>query len=77
MITYVVRRFLIAIATIAAISVVSYAIIQLPPGDFVDSYIARLFFADGTARMIDFNIDPIIMAALLTPDGGEVGATPP
>jgi peptide/nickel transport system permease protein len=42
MITYVVRRFLIAIATIWAISVVAYVIIQLPPGDFVDSYIARL-----------------------------------
>jgi peptide/nickel transport system permease protein len=42
MITYVARRLLIAIATIWAISVVSYAIIQLPPGDFVDSYIARL-----------------------------------
>jgi len=42
MIAYVVRRFLIAIATIAAISVVAYAIIQLPPGDFVDAYIANL-----------------------------------
>src|SRR5918996_1582043 len=42
MITYIARRLFIAIATIWAISVVSYAIIQLPPGDFVDSYIARL-----------------------------------
>jgi peptide/nickel transport system permease protein len=42
MITYVARRLLIAIATIWAISVVAYVIIQLPPGDFVDSYIARL-----------------------------------
>ncbi len=42
MIAYVVRRLLLAIATICAISVVSFAIIQLPPGDFVDSYIARL-----------------------------------
>jgi peptide/nickel transport system permease protein len=42
MIGYVVRRLLLAVATIAAISVVAFAIIQLPPGDFVDSYIARL-----------------------------------
>jgi peptide/nickel transport system permease protein len=42
MIAYVVRRLLIAIATIWAISVVAYAIIQLPPGDFVDAYIANL-----------------------------------
>ncbi|MGH6918335.1 MAG: ABC transporter permease, partial [Geminicoccaceae bacterium] len=42
MITYIARRLLIAIATVWAISVVSFAIIQLPPGDFVDSYIANL-----------------------------------
>jgi peptide/nickel transport system permease protein len=42
MIAYVVRRLILAIVTIWAISVVSYAIIQLPPGDFVDSYIANL-----------------------------------
>jgi peptide/nickel transport system permease protein len=42
MIAYIARRLLIAIATVWAISVVAYAIIQLPPGDFVDSYIARL-----------------------------------
>ena len=42
MIGYIVRRLLLAIATTWAISVVAFAIIQLPPGDFVDSYIARL-----------------------------------
>jgi len=42
MIAYVTRRLILAIVTIWAISVVSYAIIQLPPGDFVDSYIANL-----------------------------------
>jgi peptide/nickel transport system permease protein len=42
MISYIARRLLIAIATTWAISMVAFAIIQLPPGDFVDSYIARL-----------------------------------
>jgi peptide/nickel transport system permease protein len=42
MIAYITRRLILAIVTIWAISVVSYAIIQLPPGDFVDSYIANL-----------------------------------
>jgi peptide/nickel transport system permease protein len=42
MIAYVTRRLLLALVTIWAISVISYAIIQLPPGDFVDSYIANL-----------------------------------
>jgi peptide/nickel transport system permease protein len=42
MIAYIVRRFFLALLTIWAISVVSFVIIQLPPGDFVDAYIANL-----------------------------------
>jgi len=40
--TYIVQRFGLALVTIWAISVVSFVIIQLPPGDFVDAYIANL-----------------------------------
>ena len=42
MITFLVRRFLLAIVTIWLISVASFVIIQLPPGDFVDTYIAQM-----------------------------------
>ena len=42
MIAYIVRRLLLAVVTIWAISVASFVIIQLPPGDFVDAYISRL-----------------------------------
>lgn len=42
MITFLVRRFLFAIVTIWLISVMSFTIIQLPPGDFVDTYIAQM-----------------------------------
>src|SRR5258708_540947 len=42
MIAYTIRRFLLALFTVWAISVLSFVIIQLPPGDFVDAYIARL-----------------------------------
>lgn len=42
MIAYTVRRLLLAVVTIWAISVLSFVIIQLPPGDFVDAYIAKL-----------------------------------
>jgi peptide/nickel transport system permease protein len=42
MIAYTVRRLLLALVTIWAISVLSFVIIQLPPGDFVDAYISRL-----------------------------------
>jgi peptide/nickel transport system permease protein len=40
MIGYIVRRFLLAVLTIWAITVISFIIIQLPPGDYVTSYIA-------------------------------------
>jgi peptide/nickel transport system permease protein len=42
LITYITRRLLLALVTCWAISVVSFVIIQLPPGDFVNSYIANL-----------------------------------
>ena len=42
MLTYLIRRFALAIFTIIAISMLSFAIIQLPPGDYVDAYIAQL-----------------------------------
>lgn len=42
MIKYVIRRFLLMIPTLIAISVISFAIIQAPPGDFVTSYVAQL-----------------------------------
>jgi len=42
MLTYLARRILLGILTIWAVSVISFIIIQLPPGDFVDTYIAKL-----------------------------------
>ena len=42
MISFAVRRLLLALLTIWAISVISFGIIQLPPGDYVTSYVANL-----------------------------------
>ena len=42
MLRYVVRRILLMIPTLFAISVVSFVIIQLPPGDFLDTLVAQL-----------------------------------
>ena len=47
MLGYILRRLLIALGTVWVISVISFAIIQLPPGDYVTSYIAQLM-ATGT-----------------------------
>ncbi len=42
MLAYIGRRALLAIFTVWAISMLSFAIIQLPPGDYVTSYIAQM-----------------------------------
>ncbi|MCC6177188.1 MAG: ABC transporter permease [Chloroflexi bacterium] len=48
MLVYLVRRTIIAIFTVVAISMLSFTIIQLPPGDYVDAYIAQMS-ASGSA----------------------------
>lgn len=40
MLAYLAQRFLLAILTVWAVSVLSFFIIQLPAGDYVDAYIA-------------------------------------
>ena len=42
MLAYIVRRFLLAILTIWAVTVLAFLIIQLPPGDFVTAYAATM-----------------------------------
>ena len=40
--SYILRRLVFMIPTLAAISIVSFAIVHLPPGDFLETYIATL-----------------------------------
>ena len=42
MLSYLIRRVLLALFTCWAISVLAFIIITLPPGDFVDAYISNL-----------------------------------
>jgi peptide/nickel transport system permease protein len=42
MLTYLARRVMLGVLTIWVVSVLSFVIIELPPGDFVSTYIARL-----------------------------------
>ena len=42
MLGYIIRRVIFSLVTLFLISILSFAIIQLPPGDYVDSYIAQL-----------------------------------
>ena len=50
MLSFVLRRILGMIPTLFVISVVSFLLIQLPPGDFVSSYVARL---SSSGEMVD------------------------
>jgi peptide/nickel transport system permease protein len=42
MVSYLTRRILAGLLTVFAASILSFVVIQLPPGDYVTSYIARL-----------------------------------
>ena len=42
MLAFIVQRILIMIPMLVAISILSFVIIQLPPGDFLTSYVAQL-----------------------------------
>ena len=53
MLKYIIRRLLIIIPTLIAISVISFVIIQLPPGDFVTTYLRDLEAAGGSFGMPD------------------------
>jgi peptide/nickel transport system permease protein len=42
MVKYIIRRVLWMIPTLFVISIISFTVIQLPPGDFLSSYVAQL-----------------------------------
>src|SRR6266700_6343113 len=42
MLAYLARRLLLAVLTTWAVSVLAYAVIQLPPADYITSYIAQM-----------------------------------
>lgn len=57
MTAFIARRFVYMLVTIAAISVMTFIIIQLPPGDYVTAMVAQLNLQGTT-------VDPAEMAAL-------------
>lgn len=42
MLAYIIRRLILAVLTMWAVSVLSFVVIQLPPGDYITSYIAEM-----------------------------------
>lgn len=53
MLSYILRRALLAIPTLIIISIVSFFIIQLPPGDFVDAYVSERLIIDGSINDVE------------------------
>jgi peptide/nickel transport system permease protein len=53
MFAYLVRRLFYAILTVWAVSVVSFVIIQLPPGDYVTAYLAQLSIQGSSLGMAE------------------------
>jgi peptide/nickel transport system permease protein len=51
MFNYILQRILMAVVTVWAISIISFVIIQLPPGDYVTSYIAATQAAGDSVSM--------------------------
>ena len=47
---YIIRRVLLMIPTLIVISIISFTIIQLPPGDFLTSYVATL---ESSGQVVD------------------------
>lgn len=53
MLAFIVRRVLLAFLTMWVISVLSFVIIQLPPGDFVTTYIAQLSASGSSVTAVE------------------------
>ncbi|MBI3961016.1 MAG: ABC transporter permease [Chloroflexi bacterium] len=50
MLPFILRRILLMIPTLAVISLISFAIIEAPPGDYMDAYVDRLTAQMGTVE---------------------------
>lgn len=48
MVSFMVRRLVLAVLTVIAISILSFVIIHLPPGDYVTTYISQIAANGGT-----------------------------
>lgn len=53
MLVFIIRRVLLAFVTMWVISILSFVIIQLPPGDFVTTYIAQLSASGSSVTAVE------------------------
>ena len=74
MLSYIARRLAMAVFTIIAISMLSFAIIKLPPGDYVDAYVAQMS-ASGSqiSQEAAANLQQLLAVTSSASAGGEAG----
>ena len=48
MLNFIVRRTMLALLTVWALSIISFVVIQLPPGDYIDTYVTALLEGSGS-----------------------------
>jgi peptide/nickel transport system permease protein len=48
LLNFVVRRTMLALLTVWALSIISFVVIQLPPGDYIDTYVTALLEGSGS-----------------------------
>ena len=58
MLGFVTRRLVMMLPLLILVSIISFTIMQLPPGSYIDSYIATM--QSGTVRIEQYEIDQII-----------------
>ena len=47
MLSYIIQRLFLGLITLLVLTAISWVIIELPPGDFVDMYVEELLGGDG------------------------------
>lgn len=52
MLGYMLRRFILMLGTLIMVSMVSFAVIELPPGDYLEEYVNRLEQSGATVDMV-------------------------
>ena len=48
MLNFIVRRTMLALLTVWALSIIAFIVIQLPPGDYIDTYVTALLEGSGS-----------------------------
>ena len=71
MIGYIARRVLLMIPTLLVISVIVFTIIELPPGDYLESYVAELQARGETVNEDEIHVPVIVVIQRYA--GSEIG----